>query len=514
MSDNKNIRTPENSNSGADKNAHVQYTAADKQVETIGRSLRGRLREVKTTRWIRFAVVSVIFFLWVIWMGNPWLMFVWIILADIYLTCYIPWNWWKKSDNKLVRTLMNWVDAIVYALILVYFIFAFIGQNYTIPSSSLEKSLLVGDYLWVNKAIYGPRVPQTPLHFPLTQHTLPIVNTQSYFTNPQLDYHRLPGVRSVERGDIVVFNYPQGDTVVTGIDLAQGDYYEICARLRGDGVTDPRRYILENPGRYGELKWRPVDRRENYVKRAVGLPGERLMIVDDVIYINGRPISTPGQAQFKYIVAVSQPVSPETWRDLGVRLENQGPIPGFDQLPGYAGAIAYSVPLTPEKVAEVSKWPTLVRPLVKENDLLDPENFTGVFPLGNHYGWTRSNMGELWIPQRGKTLKLTLNNLPIYRRAIETYEGNRVDVRNGQIYINGKPADTYTFRMDYYWMMGDNRDWSADSRYWGFVPEDHVIGSPIFILVSFDEERGWGDGKVRWDRIFRSANPDKKLYRK
>ena len=255
MSDNKNIRTPENSNSGADKNAHVQYTVADKQVETIGRSLRGRLREVKTTRWIRFAVVSVIFFLWVIWMGNPWLMFVWIILADIYLTCYIPWNWWKKSDNKLVRTLMNWVDAIVYALILVYFIFAFIGQNYTIPSSSLEKSLLVGDYLWVNKAIYGPRVPQTPLHFPLTQHTLPIVNTQSYFTNPQLDYHRLPGVRSVERGDIVVFNYPQGDTVVTGIEMFHKllDYAEagdnIGALLRGVAKTEIERgQVLSKPG--------------------------------------------------------------------------------------------------------------------------------------------------------------------------------------------------------------------------------------------------------------------------
>ena len=155
-----------------DKNKNagkVQYSAADKVVEDMDRSLRGRLRNVRTTRWIRFGVVSVIFFLWVIWMGNPWLLFLWILLADIYLTCFIPWNWWKRSSNRFVRMIMNWVDAIVYALILVYFIFAFIGQNYTIPSSSLEKSLLVGDYLWVNKAIYGPRVPQTPVHFPLTQ---------------------------------------------------------------------------------------------------------------------------------------------------------------------------------------------------------------------------------------------------------------------------------------------------------------------------------------------------------
>ena len=498
-----------------DKNKNagkVQYSAADKVVEDMDRSLRGRLRNVRTTRWIRFGVVSVIFFLWVIWMGNPWLLFLWILLADIYLTCFIPWNWWKRSSNRFVRMIMNWVDAIVYALILVYFIFAFIGQNYTIPSSSLEKSLLVGDYLWVNKAIYGPRVPQTPVHFPLTQHTLPVVNTQSYLEKPQLSYHRLPGLRSVERGDIVVFNYPQGDTVLTAIDLANGDYYDIIERLRAQGIADPRAYIADNPQRFGEVKWRPVDRRENYVKRAIGLPGERLMIVDDAIYINGKPIAVPEQAPFKYIVAVKHPVSSDVWLDLGVRRENQAPIPGFEVLPEYAGAYVYSVPLTEEKAAQVAQWPDLAQPLVKENKLLPPQNFLGVFPLGNNYGWTRSNMGEIWIPKRGKTLHLTLNNLPLYRRVIETYEGNKVDVRNGQIYINGKATDRYTFRMDYYWMMGDNRDWSADSRYWGFVPEDHIIGSPAFILISFDEERSLGNDKIRWNRIFRSANPAKAQF--
>lgn len=176
-----------------------------------------RLKEVKATRWIRFSVVSLIFFLFVIWIGNPWLLLVWPLLFDIYITGYIPWTWWKKSKSAGVRKVMGWVDAIVYALVLVYIIFAFIGQNYQIPSSSLEKSLLVGDFLWVNKAVYGPRVPQTPLHFPLAQHTLPVVNTKSYIEKPQLDYHRLPGLRSIRRGDIVVFNFPQGDTVTTKI---------------------------------------------------------------------------------------------------------------------------------------------------------------------------------------------------------------------------------------------------------------------------------------------------------
>lgn len=480
--------------------------------EMHSRSLSGRLKEVKTSRWIRFAIVSALFFGWVIWMGNPWLLFLWILLADIYLTCYIPWNWWKKTQNKVVRTIMNWVDAIVYALILVYFIFAFIGQNYTIPSSSLEKSLLVGDYLWVNKMIYGPRVPQTPVHFPLTQHTLPVVNSKSYLEHPQLSYHRLPGFRQVERGDIVVFNYPQGDTVTTLMDLSQGDYYDICNRLKGDGVDNPRQYIIDNPDRYGELIWRPVDRRENYVKRAIGLPGERLMIVDDVVYINGKPLATPDNVQFKYIVATNSPVSPDTWLELGVRRENQGILEDLMATPEYSGTTVYSVPLTAEKAEEVSKWPNLARPLIKENDLLAPEFFGGVFPQDANYGWSRSNMGEIWIPQRGKTLKLTLNNLPLYRRVIETYEGNRVAVRDGKIFINGKLADSYTFRMDYYWMMGDNRDWSADSRYWGFVPEDHIVGSPMFILVSFDEERSLGNGKIRWNRMFKTGNPEKEKF--
>ena len=186
-----------------------------KKVENVKQSgcLKERLARVKKTRWIRFAFVSVIFFLWVIWLGSWWVLLFWPLLADIYLTQFIPWSWWKRTKNKLVHSIMSWVDAIVYALILVYFIFLYVGQNYQIPSSSLEKSLLVGDNLWVNKMIYGPRVPNTPLHFPLAQNTLPFFGCKSYIENPQWDYHRLKGLRNVERNDIVVFNFPAGDTV-------------------------------------------------------------------------------------------------------------------------------------------------------------------------------------------------------------------------------------------------------------------------------------------------------------
>ncbi|MDE5806991.1 MAG: S26 family signal peptidase [Muribaculaceae bacterium] len=219
-----------------------------KEEDLIRRPFKERIRRVKATRWIRFAVVSAVYIFWVILMGNPWLLFGWFILADIYITDFVDWGWWKRKKGPQ-RTVMAWVDAIVYALVLIYFVFAFVGQQYEIPSSSLEKTLLVGDRLWVDKARFGARVPQTPLHFPLAQHTLPILNTKSYIDKPQLSYHRLPGLRSIERGDIVVFNYPQGDTVA--VKIPNPDYYQISYELRKNGVEDPFSYIKSNPQMFG-----------------------------------------------------------------------------------------------------------------------------------------------------------------------------------------------------------------------------------------------------------------------
>lgn len=460
-----------------------------------------RVKENRTSRWIRFGIVSVIFFLWVIWLGNPWVGLLWFLLFDIYITGYIPFTWWKKSKNKSVRTLMGWVDAIIYALILVYFIFAFIGQNYKIPSSSLEKTLLVGDYLWVNKAVYGPRVPQTPLHFPLAQHTLPYLNSKSYIDGIELDYHRLPGMRDVERYDIVVFNAPCGDTVP--VLAPEPDYYHLVYMLEKSGVTtDGRRYIAENPQQFGEIVVRPVDRRENFVKRAVGLPGDRLKIVDDIVYINGKPLQEPSYVQHNYVVPVSGMISADKWQSIGVALKDAGePV----SLPFMEHPI-YDVPLTNEALATVKTWPEVAGEIKRRSAYTD-NNGEGIFPLWGNPGWTLQNMGEFWIPKQGSTLHLTLENLPVYRRAIEAYEGNKVDVRDGKIYINDKPSEYYTFKLDYYWMMGDNRDNSSDSRYWGFVPEDHIVGTPMTVLISFDDEASFPG--IRWNRLFHTANPDK-----
>ena len=480
----------------------------DNSISTENKSLKydlkRRISEIKKTRWVRFAIVSVIFFAWVAWLQNAWVLLAYPLLFDIYITGYIPLTWWKKSKNKALVTVMSWIDAIVYALVLVYFIFLFFGQNYKIPSSSLEKTLLVGDYLWVNKMVYGPRVPNTPLHFPLAQHTLPILECKSYIETPQWDYHRLCGFRDIERGDIVVFNYPCGDTVA--LKVQQPDYYQLLQIIESQGVNNPREFIRQNPQQFGEVVWRPVDRRENYVKRCVGLPGDRFKIVDDVIYINGEAIEQPKDVQFNYYIPVKSPITREQWQSVGVRMEDHGSAPHKDE---YSGTLYYDVPLTSEAKAIVEKFPQVAAPLELESKVFDLRGDKGLFPGYNPYGWTRPNMGEFWIPKKGHTLHLTLNNLPIYERAIRTYEGNDLDVRNGKIHINGEQTNYYTFKMDYYWMMGDNRDRSADSRYWGFVPEDHIVGTPMFVICSLDEERSLFDGKIRWNRILHDANPDK-----
>ncbi len=481
-----------------------------KDVRQTG-SLKERLARVAKTRWIRFAVVSVIFFAWVAWLGSWWVSLFWFLLVDIYLTQFIPWTWWKHTKNALVRTVMSWVDAIVYALILVYFIFLFVGQNYQIPSSSLEKTLLVGDYLWVNKMVYGPRVPNTPLHFPLAQHTIPYLDCKSYIEYPQWDYHRLKGVRKVERNDIVVFNFPAGDTVT--LKVSNPDYYTLCSLVPGGRET-----ILRNKGEFGDVVYRPVDRRENYVKRCIALPGETLKIVNDVVYINGEPIADPKDVQYNYYIQTDGThFTQSMWDDLGVSADDRGYI-SIDTQEAVLSAASiglkvnedgtvnpvYTCPLTNAMRDKVEAMPW-VKAVIK----VPAMDQTNVYPITHNYGWTRANYGEIWIPAKGESITLTPENLPIYERCIKNYEGNDLAVRDGKIFINGTETTEYTFKMDYYWMMGDNRDNSADSRYWGFVPEDHVVGTPMFVIISFDKDKSLFDGGIRWNRIFADANPDK-----
>lgn len=461
-------------------------------------------------QWIKFGIVLLFYIAFLIWLKS-WLGIIVIpFIFDAYITKKIPWTWWKKSKNKTVLTVMGWVDAIVFALVAVYFVNLYFFQNYVIPSSSLEKSLLVGDYLFVSKMSYGARIPQTPLHMPLTQHTLPVFNCKSYLEWIQWDYKRVGGLGTVQLNDIVVFNFPAGDSVATAIPA--DDLYRMSYDA-GKQLSQPvdmsrltleqqrqvfeyyyaagRKYINENPQLYGKVIARPVDRRENYVKRCVGLPGQTLEIKNRIVYLDGKPNKEPDNVQYRYIVHTKGMLPDDLCHELGISQE--------DRMMYYAEESVYNLPLT-----EKAKAALLARKdIVVSIENMPDEPVDGLYPVNKVTGWTLDNYGPIWIPKKGETIDLTLDNLPMYERPIHAYEGNSIDVKDGKIYINGQETTRYTFKMDYYWMMGDNRHNSADSRFWGFVPEDHIVGKPIFIWLSLDQDRDWLDGKVRWSRLFK-----------
>lgn len=462
-------------------------------------------------QWTKFAVAAVLYLLFLYWVESWWGLLVLPFIFDVYITKKIRWQWWKDSVGP-TRFIMSWVDAIVFALVAVYFINQFFFQNYVIPSSSLEKSLLTGDYLFVSKLSYGPRIPQTPLTMPLTQHTLPLFECKSYIEFPQWDYRRVKGTGKVELNDIVVFNFPAGDTICSAPQWQAQDYYQLCygygyqaygREVAVDSLTPQqqwdyfreiyasgRRYLGQNRNTYGDIDSRPVDRRENYVKRCVGLPGQTLQIRNRIVYLDGRANKEPDNVQYTYRMKKVADFPDELMKELGISMED---LTCLNQN-GY-------MPLTGKAAWELRKHRELVRDVT-----LNTEAVTGdLYPLNGNYGWTRDNYGPIWIPQKGKSIKLNMRNIAIYERPIKVYEGNELDVRGGKIYINGKEAREYTFKMDYYWMMGDNRHNSADSRYWGFVPEDHIVGKPIFIWWSSDPDRSGLSG-IRWGRLFRMVD--------
>ena len=478
--------------------------------------------------YVKFALYLIPYLAFLYWVESWWGLIVVPFIFDICFTKKIKWGWWKEPEvGPATRFIMSWVDAIVFALIGVYFLTQFFFQNFVIPSSSLEKTLLTGDYLLVSKLAYGPRIPQTPLTMPMTQHTLPIINCKSYLEYPHWDYRRVKGLGNVEVNDIVVFNYPAGDTVA----LAQQnqDYYrlayQIGDQLLGTQTADTTSifpqtivipatasllpetsyeeqqriynnvyaagaaYMRQHPEEFGEITSRPTDRRENYVKRCVGLPGQTLQIKNDTVYLDGKPNPEPENVQYAYEVTFKQDLPDELKRELGITEED---------LYAQRNGNTVWMPLTHKVRKQLEARKDIVASIaraVPDAGWLYPQNMAK--------DWTTANYGPLWIPKKGETLHLTLANLPIYERPIRVYEGNSLVVRGGKIYINGKAADSYTFKMDYYWMQGDNRDNSADSRFWGFVPEDHIVGKPLFIWISLDPDYGLFDGKMRWSRFFK-----------
>ncbi|MBR5575996.1 MAG: S26 family signal peptidase [Bacteroidaceae bacterium] len=467
----------------------------------------------KKIDWIKGLVVCALYIAFLVWIQSWWGIVVLPFIFDAYITRKINWGWWKDLEDPILRTIMSWVDAIVFALVAVYFVNIYFFQNYTIPSSSLEKSLLVGDYLFVSKMTYGPRVPQTPLHAPLCQHTLPMGIGKSYIESVQWDYKRV-SPKKVTLNDIVVFNYPAGDTIA--YNWQNTDYYRMCKELYMYNMDVPSNldsmsaleqyrfynhaiqvgsdYVKSVPAQFGKVQWRPVDRRENYVKRCVGLPGQTLEIRDHIIYLDGVANKEPEEVQYNYDVVLKQQIPQSLIDELGISHEDLEALKNFGNMP-----------LTAKAKAALEARPDLVASI--EYHKQDETEY--LYPLNGHTGWTCDNYGPIWIPAKGETIQLTMENLPVYERPIRVYEGNDLKVTDdGRIMINGKEANEYTFRMDYYWMQGDNRHNSADSRYWGFVPEDHIVGKPIVIWLSMDPDRG-GLGAIRWNRLFRLVDNSK-----
>ena len=374
------------------------------------------LKEFTRNRWTKFTFWALLYVLWVIWLGNYWWLIGLGVIFDIFITKKVHWNFWKKryKEGEKHSAANEWLDAIIFAVIVVTFINIFFFQAFKIPSSSMEKTLYTGDHLFVSKLTYGPRVPQTPLTVPFTHNV--IFGKESYSTLIQNDYRSLKGLRNVRRGDIVVFGFPNGDTVLR--KAPSEDYYSLC-RFYG------KQKVIST---LGPVVARPADKVDHYVKRCVAIPGDTLEIRDGLVWIDG--------------------VKQETY-------------PGMQ------------ISRNLEKV---------------QND------YREIFPFSPDYTWTRDEFGPLWIPQKGATVDLTRENLPLYERIIRVYEHSSVE--------EALAAGSYTFKQDYYFMMGDNRHNSLDSRYWGFVPEDHIVGRPVVIWLSTDEGKKFPKN-IRWGRFLK-----------
>jgi signal peptidase I len=381
-------------------------------------------------------------------------------------------------------TAREWIDAGVFAIVAATLIRTFVFEAYTIPTGSMEKTLLVNDFLFVSKFSYGPRIPNTPLSIPFVHNTLPVTNGNSYVEWVKIPYTRwFPS--PVNRGDVVVFNFPDGDTVINLPEFqSQRPYYEVCRELGRGNADSGRQIILDNPDQY-PIVLRPVDKEENYIKRCTAIAGDTLQIKNQVLYIDGKAQPFPPESETNYTVDTKgQPLDEQVMKDdynldinNGDEIRPTGIPNQFDMLLTWAAH---------QKMLNSGLAKSIVPDI--DSDL-------SVYPYVNTYTWSRDNYGPLWIPAKGATLTLTPQNYPLYERAIRVYEGNDLAMKDGKFYLNGQPVTQYTFKMNYYWMMGDNRHGSQDSRYWGFVPEDHVVGEAWMIWMSWDKG-------VRWRRLF------------
>lgn len=443
------------------------------------------MKHILQNRWFKFGFWAVAYTLWVIWLGNFWWLFGLIVVFDLFITKKVKWAFWKKQykEGEKKNPVYEWIDAIIFAILVVAPLNMFVLQAYTIPTSSMENSLMTGDYLFVSKLAYGPKVPQRPLSLPFVHNT--IFGVKSYSDLIKVDYRRMAGFSDVERNDIVVFGFPHGDTVLK--QLPTDDYY---THVRFNG----RQYTQRQ---YGPVIVRPVDKKDNYVKRCVAIAGDTLQVINGQVIVNGVPQESFSGIQNTYTVRTNgTSINSKILQQFDISAEQ---VWYNKDLPGYS-----NLPLNEENVAKMAELANVVE--VRQNiDVYPPdypESPLMIFPFSENFKWTRDNYGPIYIPAAGDTINLSIENLPLYERVISVYEGHSLEVKDRQIFIDGVPSTTYTFQMDYYFMMGDNRHNSLDSRYWGFVPEDHIVGKPVVVWFSTDRNKSFPQN-IRWNRLLK-----------
>lgn len=423
----------------------------------------------------------------------PWVKIPQVVFSDKKFVGPVP-----VADRKR-GMLGQWGDAILFAVIVATVFRTYTFEAFTIPTPSMEKSLLVGDYLFVSKLSYGPRLPLTPMTFPFTHHTMPLTASTPSFVNWfSQPYRRLPGFGSPQHGDALVFNFPEGDTVVA--NFQNQSYYQLVRDYGRDKIHDPR-FRMPNvvDGKTvqmptGGILVRPIDKRENYIKRCVGIAGDSLEVRDGYVYIDGVKENFYDQAQFGYDAELKANIN-----ERGEKMLKEQYNISMGDLSGTPTRGVVNIALTKDQLP-LMEGNAFFGPLTRQDH---PKGYNGsghklpYFPNDPQYDWSEDNFGPIYIPKKGATVKLDLKVLPLYKRIIELYEHNDLKVQNGVIMINGVAADSYTFKQDYFWLMGDNRHRSQDARFWGYVPHDHVVGKAVLVWFTKDPYTG-----IRWKRLF------------